>query len=91
MDDSTYPDSAVRDKRQSVVAALDNRWLIMAALMLGVGVLGLPVLWKSRAFSTSGKIGWTVVIAALNVAWWAGLVGLIYVAIRAAAEPVFAG
>lgn len=55
------------------VGRLDNRWLILGTLVLAVGAAGLPLLWRSRAFSTPAKVGWSVVICVETIVWWAGL------------------
>ena len=72
-------------------AALDNRWLILGTCMLVLGALGLPALWKSRAFSTPAKFGWSVVIVVETIACWTGLLGLLYVSLAAVARLVFVG
>lgn len=46
---------------------IDNRWVILG-LMFGVTlVLGLPFLWKSRGFSTLGKIVWSVIVTLYTI------------------------
>ena len=75
----------------SWVSALDNRWLILGTLMLGLGAFGLPVLWRSRAFSRSAKVGWTIFITLETIAWWAGLMGLLYVGLMWLARVLLVG
>ena len=41
---------------------IDNRWFIIALLFGATGVLGIPVLFMSRAFSAPAK--WGLAIAA---------------------------
>lgn len=35
---------------------LDNPWMVLALLFLATGALGLPILWKSRAYSPGAKV-----------------------------------
>lgn len=48
----------------------DNRWAVLALLFFVTGVLGLPVLVASRAFTPAQKM----LVALLNTAWTAALV-----------------
>ncbi len=57
--------------------ALDNRWLILSSLILVVGAAGLPVLWRSRAFSPMSKVAWSMVIGIETAIWWMGVVYLV--------------
>jgi hypothetical protein len=59
---------------------LDNRWVILALLFLATGALGLPLLWRSRGFTTWGKIVVGVIVTIYTLAlialaiwavWWA--------------------
>ena len=59
---------------------LDNRWVILALLFLAAGALGLPLLWRSRGFTTWGKIVVGVIVTIYTLAlvalaawavWWA--------------------
>jgi hypothetical protein len=45
--------------------ALDNPWLMLAMLFFVTAALGIPFLWMSRGFSTTGK----VVVTILVIAW----------------------
>ncbi len=46
---------------------IDNPWVILG-LLFGVAlVLGLPFLWKSRGFSTLGKIVLTVIVTLYTI------------------------
>jgi hypothetical protein len=45
--------SVRRSLREDVV---DNPWAVLGVLFVAAGVLGLPVLWRSRAFSTVSKL-----------------------------------
>jgi hypothetical protein len=47
------------------------RWVIITLLMIGIGPLALPYLWRSPHFSRGGKIVWTVstIIITLAAAW----------------------
>ncbi len=62
---------ADREKSGGLRRFIDNPWVILA-LMFGVAmVLGLPFLWKSRGFSTSGKTFWTIAVTLYTLlAFW---------------------
>lgn len=62
------------------VRALDNRWLILSSLIFVVGITGLPILWRSRAFSPMGKVFWSTVVSIETAVWWLGLVYLLQLA-----------
>jgi hypothetical protein len=47
---------------------VDNPWAILAILFLVAGVLGVPLLWISRAFSPLMKIVWSVVVTVYTAA-----------------------
>lgn len=51
-----------------------SRWIMLSWLLLCLGVFGLPVLWRSRAFSRPAKLAWSVVVVVETVIWWVGLV-----------------
>lgn len=46
---------------------IDNPWAILGLLFCVALVLGLPFLWKSRGFSTLGKIVWTVIVTLYTI------------------------
>lgn len=59
--------------------AVDNPWLVLALLFLVMAILGLPILWMSRAFSTPMKVLLSVIVTLYTVAligctgavlWW---------------------
>jgi hypothetical protein len=63
-DATVEPDHRNGQQRRSLI---DNPWVILG-LMFGVAlVLGLPFLWKSRGFSTLGKIVWTVIVSLYTI------------------------
>lgn len=41
---------------------VDNRWVVLGTLFGVTAALGLPLLWASRAFSTTSKIVWSVIV-----------------------------
>lgn len=41
---------------------IDNKWVILALLFLVLAGFGIPFLWKSKAFSKTGKILLTLVM-----------------------------
>lgn len=58
---------------------LHNRPAMLALLFFVTGFLGLPFLWKSRAFSANEKIVWSIVVtiytcllllATAAIVWW---------------------
>jgi len=51
---------------------VDSRWQLLLLLFGAMGVLGLPLLWSSRAFGLGGKL----VLSLLVTLWTALLVGL---------------
>lgn len=48
------------------LACLDNRWLVVA-LLLVAGPVGLPALWLSRRFSKGVKIGVSIAYAVATI------------------------
>lgn len=46
---------------------IDNPWVILAFMFGAAMVLGLPFLWKSRGFSTLGKVFWTIVVTLYTI------------------------
>jgi hypothetical protein len=49
-------------KRDSLYKYLDKKWIMLAMLFCVTAGLGLPFLWKSRAFGTVGKTVLTVIM-----------------------------
>ncbi len=73
----TAPPTAAEDSLAR--RALDNPWLMLLMLFGVTRFIGLPFLWMSRGFSTTGKIVvtiltllWTVIVFACfgAVVWW---------------------
>ena len=58
------------------VPFLDRPWVILSLLFFVMAILGLPILWQSRAFGTWAKIGLSIVVTLYTLAWFWG-VGLI--------------
>jgi glycopeptide antibiotics resistance protein len=54
----------------------DNRWFVLATLFFVMAILGLPLLWRSRAFSTAGKIlvSFLVTVYTIALIWAVWLV-----------------
>jgi len=61
-----------------------QRWAVVVLLFLVLGPFGLPLLWKSPAFSRNMKIALSVAV----VAYSAMLVGSVLMAVRAAMNEV---
>jgi hypothetical protein len=51
----------------------DNRWFVLAMLFFVMAILGLPLLWRSRGFSTASKIVLSLVVAIYTIALFWGL------------------
>lgn len=45
----------------------DDPWLLLSMLFFVTAALGIPMLWKSRAFSPLGKVLLTVVVIAYTL------------------------
>jgi hypothetical protein len=41
---------------------VDNRWLVLGMLFFVMAILGLPLLWMSRAFSRPTKVVLSIVV-----------------------------
>lgn len=52
----------------SSTSILDNKWFMLAFLFGAAMFLGIPILWKSRAFSRQGKIWVTVAVMVYSIA-----------------------
>jgi hypothetical protein len=63
---------------------VDNRWCVLGLLFLVMAVLGLPILWASRAFSRPAKLALT----ALVIVYTALLAWLCWLAVRAAYHQI---
>lgn len=46
---------------------LDNPWFIIGLLFLATGALGLPLLWRSRGFSSVSKVVIGVVVTIYTI------------------------
>lgn len=65
-DDTVGPDPLV-----------DNRWFVLGLLFLALAGFGLPLLWKSSAFSPLGKIVLTIIVLLYTLLLiWLIVVGL---------------
>ena len=62
----------------------ESPWAVLSALFLFVGPLALPMLWRSRRFSTAWKIVLTVVVVALTVL----VIWLIWYVVAKALQPL---
>ncbi len=61
--------SSERDQRDQsvrigdrIAKALDNPWIVMGLLFFVFAVVGVPLIWISKAFPTWGKIVLTIVV-----------------------------
>lgn len=63
---------------------VDNRWCVLGLLFLVMAVLGLPILWASRAFSRPAKVGLTVLV----IVYTALLAWLCWLAVQAAYHEI---
>ena len=61
-----------------------QRWAVVVLLFLVLGPFGLPLLWKSPAFSRNMKIALSVAVLAYS----ALLVGSVLMAVRAAMDEM---
>lgn len=52
---------------------IDDPWILLGTLFFVTAALGLPLLWMSRAFSTRGKVLWTVAVLV-----WTALILLLF-------------
>lgn len=53
---------AAPQRPMSIWEVIDNPWVVLILLFFVMAILGLPVLWKSRGFSTLSKIILSVVV-----------------------------
>ncbi len=78
---------AGRSLRENVV---DNPWGVLGVLFLTAGILGLPVLWRSKAFSHASKLLLSVVVVGYSTAILAFLAWFLWKTFRFV-SPLFAG
>jgi hypothetical protein len=69
---------------------VDNPWGVLGLMFFAVGALGLPVLWRSRAFSWPSKVGLSLVVTLYSGAMLAAVVWVIWKAALLFA-PLFGG
>jgi len=62
----------------------ESPWIVLSSLFLFVGPLALPMLWRSRRFSTTWKIALSVLVAALTVL----VIWLMWYVIAKAVQPL---
>lgn len=87
------PAQGRKTEEQSLLArGLNHRGLVLALLFFVTAALGLPVLWKSPAFSPREKIVWSVIVTIYTavilwlfarVMWWS------YTRIQDALGPMY--
>jgi len=57
-----------------IVRALDNPWVVLALVFFVFAILGIPLIWISKGFSTWAKVALSVVVtlytAALLWGFW---------------------
>jgi hypothetical protein len=83
-DTSADAKSAVGRPATPFRQVVDNRWCVLGLLFLVMAVLGLPILWASRAFSRPAKLALT----ALVIVYTALLAWLCWLAVRAAYHQI---
>jgi hypothetical protein len=67
--DASPPQASVAAVRRSLrESVVDNPWGVLGLLFLAAGVLGLPVLWRSQAFSLGAKLVLSVVVTVYSLA-----------------------
>ena len=54
-------------QESSLKKYINNKWLVLLLLFGCTAALGLPVLWKSTAFSRGGKVFWSVIVSLYTV------------------------
>ena len=45
-----------------IAKALDNPWIVLGLLFFVFAILGVPLIWISRAFPTWGKVALTIAV-----------------------------
>ena len=58
---------AVTDRSPAAAPWSENRWAVLAMLLLVLGPLGLPMLWRSRQFTPAGKAVLTALVLGVTV------------------------
>ena len=62
------PVRPVRVKSQAKFTdMLENRWIMLLVLFGVTAALGIPFLWKTKSFSHTEKILWTVIISLYTI------------------------
>lgn len=74
----------VADRSAGVSKWSENRWVVLAMLLLVLGPLGLPMLWRSRQFSLFWKAMLTAFLLGVTVA----IIGLIWYVLHEALRPL---
>ena len=62
----------------------ENPWVVLAMLLLVMGPLGLPMLWRSRHFSLTLKTALTLFILGVTAA----ILGMIYHTLQVRLQPL---
>jgi len=62
----------------------ENRWVVLTMLLLVMGPLGLPMLWRSRQFSFMLKTALTLLILGVT----AVILGVIYHTLQVRLQPL---
>ena len=67
------------DSGSATATGIQNRWAVLAILFLVTGVLGLPLLWLCKSFTTAERIFWAVTVSlytaglvwvVAQICWW---------------------
>ncbi|MCO6457571.1 MAG: hypothetical protein J5I93_19900 [Pirellulaceae bacterium] len=67
---------------------LDRPWVVLSLLFFVMAILGLPLLWKSRAFSLAAKIVLSIVVTLYTLALFAGVGAICVWAYRRVVEAM---
>ena len=59
-----------------------NPWFVIFMLFFVLGPLGLPLLWRSSAFTKQAKLGWTGVMGIYTAALIALTVKLVFIVMQ---------
>ena len=59
MNDADQPDVRIGDR---IAGWIDNPWVVLACLFLVFAILGIPLLWISKAFPTWAKVVLSIVV-----------------------------
>lgn len=68
---SSRPQAPIRPvrvkSRAKFTDMLENRWVMIFVLFGVTAALGIPFLWKSKSFSKTEKIVWTLIVSVYTI------------------------